>query len=442
MADLKKGDEESSLSIYNQAFWLAFVANLLLVTANTLTYRFAEFIRFLGSTEEVTGRIIAAGLVGSLVWRLFLGQAMDRFGIRKVWAVSTLMYLAGGTMMALSTSVGPLLWCARVSFAIGLASMFTTALAHIQSLAPPNRRTEIIASYGAAGFLGLILGAQLGDLLFYFHPDGAVLYPILFTLTTLLGIGHGVLGAVLTRNLAHKKPTATPGLRKLFVKYWPGRLLVVSAVMGLVLTVTTIFLTRYATEQNVGGLRLFFSTYAITAFLMRLSTRCWNRFGRHQLIVCGMVSHAVGCLLLLLVTTSWHFIPPAICFGFGHALLFPCLVSLGAGAFPDRYRGTGTTLCLASIDLGTMATAPIVGWGIDHYGFYPMLVISGLIMGSAAIYYAVATWSVVDEEKRVKPAQRVIPPGKIKEVPALSLAAAIRPSRREIRQSQATTKAG
>src|SRR5690606_24439527 len=81
----------TSGTIYTRAFWLVFAANFFLCSANTLTFRFAEFVTFLGGNEEATGRIVAAGLVASMVWRAFLGQAIDRFGVRNVWLVSTLI---------------------------------------------------------------------------------------------------------------------------------------------------------------------------------------------------------------------------------------------------------------------------------------------------------------------------------------------------------------
>ena len=47
-------------SLYDRGFWLAYAANVLLVTANSLTFRFAEFVAALGGTEEVMNRVIRA----------------------------------------------------------------------------------------------------------------------------------------------------------------------------------------------------------------------------------------------------------------------------------------------------------------------------------------------------------------------------------------------
>ncbi len=42
--------ETDDSAVYNRAFWWAYVANLLLVTANAITFRFAEYVSFLGGS--------------------------------------------------------------------------------------------------------------------------------------------------------------------------------------------------------------------------------------------------------------------------------------------------------------------------------------------------------------------------------------------------------
>ena len=51
-----------SETIYNRVFWLAYAANVSLVTANALTFRFAELVNYLGGTEEITGAIVSTGM--------------------------------------------------------------------------------------------------------------------------------------------------------------------------------------------------------------------------------------------------------------------------------------------------------------------------------------------------------------------------------------------
>jgi len=393
------GDRPETGTMYDRVFWLAFLANVLLVTANALTFRFAEFVKFLGGTEEITGRIVSIGLIGSLIWRAFLGQALDRFGVRKVWVSSCLVYLTGCLLIITSADVGLQIYIARVVFVIGISSMFASSVSHIQGRAPIWRRTEMIGTFGASGFLGLICGAQLGDILFNTIDESSFLYQALFGTTFVLGCLYMGLAAILTSGDFHRRPRHTPPIHKLVMRYWPVRLLIVTTIMGLGFAVTMVFLTRYSTSLGLGGIRTFFTSYAITAFSIRMLGRRWSRMvGRHRLIIFGLIGHAIGQILLTQVTQDWHFIPPAICCGFGHAMLFPCVVSLGAGAFPEQYRGTGTTVSLAAIDIGTMLTAPLLGWLIDHHGFHPMLWIACGIVTTACVLYAIFTAGETDSE--------------------------------------------
>ena len=385
--------------IYTRRFWIAFVANVMLVTANALTFRFAEFVKFLGGSEETTGFIVSVGLIGSLFFRAFLGQAIDYFGIRRTWILCSLIYFCGTTLILTASEIGFQIYVARTVFVVGLAGMFASSVSHIQNLAPIHRRTEIIGTFGASGFLGMISGAQLGDLLFNLFPENRNLYYLLFGLVLLFGVLHMLLAIWLTTSDRHVTPTVSPPIHKLLFRYWPSSVLIVTVMMGLGFAVTMTFLTRYSTELGLGGIRTFFTAYAITAFAMRIIAREWSRsMGRHRMIAMGLCSHGIGHFLMTFVSQDFHFIPPAMCLGFGHALLFPCVVSMGAGAFPEQYRGTGTAVTLAAIDLGTILTAPLLGWLIDHQGFHSMFYfVSGSLL-IAAIGYAAMTFRIVDSD--------------------------------------------
>lgn len=398
--------------IYTRKFWIAFAANVMLVTANALTFRFAEFVKFLGGSEEITGFIVSVGLIGSLFFRAFLGQAIDQLGIRRVWLFCSVINVTGSFLILTSPDIGWQIYAARITFVIGLSGMFACSVSHIQNLAPMSRRTEIIGTFGASGFVGMICGAQLGDLVFNTYPNSRELYYVLFGLSFLFGLLHMCLAIWLTMGETHVRPELTPPIHKLLLRYWPGMVLLVTVLMGMGFAVTMTFLTRYATELGLSGIRTFFTAYAIIAFTMRIIARQWSRtVGRHRMIIMGLVGHAIGHFLMTLVTTDWQLIPPAMCLGFGHALLFPCVVSMGAGAFPEQYRGTGTTITLAAIDCGTILTAPILGWIIDHHGFYPMFYcVSGTLL-VGAVSFALLTSSVVDtgidRPRRKRPRKKI-----------------------------------
>lgn len=390
--------EESSA--YDRRFWLAYVANLLLVAGNALTFRFAEFVHFLGGTEEATGGIVRAGVIGSILIRLTLARDLDHLGVRRMWIGSSVLFVVGSLLLVTATEIGWQLYLARAAFAIGLAAMFTCANVHIQNRVPPHRRTEMLASLGSSGFLGMILGAQLGDVIFETFPRERLLFLILFGLTGLLGLVYLGIVCLITRQDVHLRQPETPPPWTLLRRYWPGPVVLVALIMGVGFVVTTVFLTRHATALGLVGIRTYFSAYAISAFSFRLLSRTWSRsLGRHRMICLGLIGHTVGFLLLLRINSEWEFVVPALCGGFAHALLFPCVVSLGAERFPEQYRGTGTTLILGCIDVGTAAGAQPLGWLIDRYGFTPMYLATAALCLGGLLVYAVQMLHAPDADR-------------------------------------------
>ena len=389
--------------VYTRIFWLSYLANVTLVTANALTFRFAEFVQFLGGTETVAGTIVTAGLVGVLAARFVLGQAIDRYGTRKLWLGSSLLFLAGSSLFLACEQIGWLVYAARLAFAIGLAGMFTCSIVHIQNQVPPGRRTEVIGNLGSSGFVGMVAGAQVSDWLFHLAGPGRERFLMLFGATAALAALYLLIVLVMTRGDVHQRPHVTPPSHALLFRFWPGNVVLVAMMMGLGVTVTTVFLTRYATHLGLkNAFGTFFTAYAVSAFLFRVNARNWSRtIGRHRMILLGLAGHAIGFSILPFTTQQWHFLLPAVACGFGHALLFPAVVSLGSGAFPREYRGTGTALVLGFVDLGTALFAPLLGGIIDHYdhaGFAQMFAAAVATVVAVGMLYGLTTARVPDSE--------------------------------------------
>ena len=51
---------EQMSGVYGRTFWLAYLANSVLIMANALTFRFAELVNHLGGAETDTGYIVAS----------------------------------------------------------------------------------------------------------------------------------------------------------------------------------------------------------------------------------------------------------------------------------------------------------------------------------------------------------------------------------------------
>jgi MFS family permease len=401
-------DDDSAVvapSVYNRTFWLCFAANFSMVCANALTFRFAELVTFLGGSELTTGEIIQAGMIGALASRLFLGQLLDRYGTRLVWVGASLCFVISCLAFVGIRELSWVIYAARIGFAVSIAGMSTAGILYIQNQVPGSRRTEVIGNFGSSGFLGMVVGSQLGDLIFWLTDEGAVQFRILFGASAGLAVVYLALAATVTRGDGHERPHETPHIFRLMRRHWPGVIVLAAIMMGVNLSVATVFLTRMTTTRGLGGIGTFFLGYCFSAFCFRVASASWaSRFGRHKLILMGLSGHAVGHVLLAFCQAQWHLIIPALSCGFGHALLFPSVVSLGSGVFPMQYRGTGTTIVLGFTEVGVAISAPALGWLIDTCRergvadpYVPMFFASAMTAVTAGIVYFFATRNSTDE---------------------------------------------
>ncbi|HUG17814.1 MAG TPA: MFS transporter [Planctomycetaceae bacterium] len=389
-------ESETGEKIYDRDFWLAYAANVVLVTANALTLHFAELVNYLGGTEQITGAVIRTGLIGALVLRLAMGQVIDRYGAGKLWTISAVGLISGLIWFTLIRSIGWELHAARILFSVSLAGMFTCSIVHIQNLVPAHRRTEVIGNLGSSGFVGMIIGSQAGDFIMRMGGDPQFKFYWLFGSAAALVVIHLALAIALTWNAPHERPSESVSALRLLVRYWPGPVVAVALMMGVAFAVTTVFLRRHSTLMGLGGIGTFFTAYAVSAFFFRIGTSDWSyKYGRHAMVMRGLAGHIISMASLIFVTREWHYIIPAVAGGFGHALLFPAVVSMGSGAFPKRYRGMGTTLTLGFVEAGVMISAPLLGALIDAYaetpgtrfGFIPMFATAAGLAVIVGVFY-------------------------------------------------------
>lgn len=401
-------------SARHPVFVFSYIANLALVTANAITFVFADWVAWLATNktpdvqyqEELPGRIVQYGVLAAISARIFLGQAIDRFGVRRVWLLVSCLALTGVVLFTSMEALSGLLPAGRILFAVGLAGMFTCSTFHIQSCVEEHRRTEFIALLGSSGFVGMILGSQLADLLRWVSSGNpAIFFPSVFaTASVLFGLNIACV-FVITRGMSvPMHPFTRPSLIRLTRDYWPGMITVVAMMMGVIFTVPSLYLIRFNQHEGFGGIAAYWTTYAVMAFMFRIRTAGLSqKVGRHRLVFVGLLFQGMGLWALIPVTQWWHLLFSATLCGFGHAFLFPSIVSLGSGTFPSRYRGSGTNLTLGCLDLGVGLSAPLMGRIIDMErfggaGFRQMFFCAGALPVIVAVIWYVAHRHSADSE--------------------------------------------
>ena len=396
---------------YDLAFWLTYVANLSIMIGHSLLFRYADVVFFLGGSELVLGSIVGVGMVGSLLMRVAQGVGIDRYGPRRMWVLSGLLFIASclGHLL-LSRADGPLIFLLRIGYACAIAGFFGASITFISARAPVTRIAEVVGMLGTSGFLAMVLGTWLGDLMLGGGPMTAYHLRLMFCVCAGLGAINVILALFATWHDDFQPRSRHAPAWRLLRRYHPGAVLLVSAATGFGIGLPGTFLRPYAESMDIPGIALFFAVYCPTAFAARfLSRRLPARIGNRRVMHLGLASLVLAMLLFTVATNQWLLCLPAIALGIAHALLFPSLIAAGTAAFPPRNRGLATTLVLAFFDLGTLIGSPIAGGIVSYAGliglppFAAMFVSVAAAIGLSAVIYGLSREQSTDSTPLVSP---------------------------------------
>lgn len=392
--------EEPGCSPYDRSFWLAHAANTLVAVAAGLNYRYADFVTFLGGSELHLGWIVGVGMVGSVLVRVGFGPGIDRNGPRGVWLLAlALLAAASVAHLAIDRYDGLAIYLARIAFCTALAGVWSASMTFIASRAPAARMAELIGMLGTSGFVGIMIGTQLGDWLCADLNGRREPVDRLFIASALVALA--AIPCVLWATRGGARPRHRPpalgwaALRQ----YQGGMALALGVSAGAAISLPATFLRTYAAELGIGRIGTFFAVSAFVALASRVGARrVPERLGLARMIVLGFATLAAAQLLYLPVRSQWHLVFPGAVVGMAQAILFPTIVAESSIPYPAQYRGLAMTLILAAFDVGQMLGAPAAGailHGSQALGLpgYPALfvVTAGMLLAMAALY-AVHAW--------------------------------------------------
>ncbi|GAF86702.1 unnamed protein product, partial [marine sediment metagenome] len=112
----------------------------------------------------VLGWVATAFLLAAAVFLVPLGRIADIYGRKKIFTYGMITYTAASLLAAISTSAAMLI-SSRILQGIGGAMVFSTAIAILISVFPPEERGRVLGINVAAVYAGLSIGPFAGGLL-------------------------------------------------------------------------------------------------------------------------------------------------------------------------------------------------------------------------------------------------------------------------------------
>lgn len=384
--------------------------------AISLLARYADFVRFLqpSNTEWWLGWIVGCGMIGSVLVRLAQGKRIDHVGPARMWiACGTIVTIALLLHLTLTTAQGPGIFLLRVVLYSSIAGMFGACTTFVSYRADEKRLAEIVGTLGTSGFVGMMFGPMIGDWIFSTKEVTIAQTQAMFIVAAGLTALATMFAFLATRGTGGPlgKHRRTLPVMWLLRRYFPGTIMLVGFMQGIILVIPQVFLAQYAHHLEIAMISGFFFVYAGTALTVRLLIRNFAKtHGIALMAVIGLTNAGLFCLLLIPVTEDWQLIPPAFFLGVAHAFLFPAHMAGGSASFPDRHRGVATSLMLMTMDLGVLVGGPLVGgmvYGSRQLGLPPYVTAFSLM---AMLCLAVAFGYALTHQWRLpRPKRKTIP---------------------------------
>jgi MFS family permease len=352
--------------LFTTAFILVISANF----ANSLGAQMASailpvYVVSLGRTEFDAGLVTGMLAFTALLLRPFVGWLVDAWKRRPMVLIGTGCYTAANLMYATFGSL-PLLLFSRVVHGYGLSNYSTASSAFLADIAPPRRRAEALGFYAVAMDIGLLGGPALA----FFLVKYIGLHHIFFLTATLASIAFLISVPVREHRPPRIGPTPPWRLKTGIVSRPALPAAWIAFCMGMGVGPITAFIAIYAQQNGVNNPGLFFTTQAIALMLSRtFSGRLSDRHGRIFVIVPGLVSMAVGLLLLPFAHNLVHLVLCAAFLGMGFGSSQPATMALTVDLGSPDERGMAVSTYFLGFDIGISAGSFILGAVATAFGF-------------------------------------------------------------------------
>jgi MFS family permease len=352
--------------LFTTAFTLVISANL----ANALGAQMAGailpvYVVSLGRSEFQAGLVTGMLAFTALLLRPFVGWLADAWRRRPMVLIGTACYSVANLIYAMFGSL-PLLMIGRVLHGFGLSNYSTASSAFIADIAPPGRRAEAMGYYSIAMDIGLLGGPALAFFLIQYMG----LHHIFYLTAILAGIAFCISIPVKEHKAPRLGPTPPWRLKTGIVSKSALPAAWMAFCLGMGVGPIIAFIAIFSRQNGVNNPGLFFTAQAIALMLSRtFSGRLSDRRGRTFVIIPGLVSIAVGVLLLPFVHTVFHLILSAVFIGLGFGSCQPATMAMAIDFVSKDERGMAVSTYFLGFDTGISAGSFIMGAIVTPFGY-------------------------------------------------------------------------
>lgn len=335
----------------------------------------------IGSTPAGAGMAFGAFAISAILLRPLAGRWSDTHGRRPL--------LVGGALLAavalLATPLAHTLATVvalRLVLGVAEALFFVASLAALADLAPPDRTAEAI-SYNSLGlYLGLALGAPVGEALVTVLGFAGA-----WSAAAILSLVAAMLAGRIGETRAPRHPAAPPAA----LIHRPA----IPAALGFLASIIAMgsFLAFVPLHANAIGLvsaSLPLFVYGIVVVVLRIALApIQDKLPPLPVAATALLTIAAGLLVLLAWATPTGLLTGAVLLGTGVALSTPAFFAAIFATADPSSRGAAAGTFSIALDLGLGAGPIILGW-VAHSGS-----IATAFLVAAGVALAGSAWTIL-----------------------------------------------
>jgi MFS family permease len=369
-----------------------FLGTLLTSAGYGATFLLNDYFHTLGGNEVDTGLALAAAMAGTFVGVPLVGWFSGRAGAANLAACGALSVAAGFVLLAMLTSITPLIAVGGFLIGLGWGTFYLAAPMAVIERTDDADRAFWFTRFGAFQMAGIGGSPILADF--------AIRTLHFATVTTFLIVGGIALAAAVLLAAFQRVAVALhpasgsrrwlrdfPAISRTAAIYPIVMVALGACVFSGILTFQTALVAGTAARAST-----FFAIYAVTVVLSRwLLAPLVNRAPKEisaQVLLFIMV---LGIIAMFAVPASAVFhVLAALLLGIGYGLVYSIIQTQAVNDSPADHRPAALTWFVLSYFVGVFGFPSVGGWMLVHAGKNGLLL---LILACGLAELALAMWT-------------------------------------------------